>query len=122
MGETVNRYTKEEWVDLMTNLKGLPNFRHIIRSSFMDEEKNVYVIYVNSVSCNSIVLINEICIIITADRVHVEVVLKEKEESEPVKLMKKVLYEEGLDDMPMYINSKNEITKKIAAWRLGVGK
>lgn len=122
MGGTVNRYSKEEWVDLMVNLKGLPNFRHRVRSSPLDEEKNVYVIYVNSVLYNSTVLINEICVIITADRVHVEVVLKEKEESEPVKLMKKVLYEEELDDMPMYINSKDEIARKIAIWRLGVGK
>ena len=90
MGGAINRYTKEEWVDLMTNLKGLPNFRHRVRSSPLDEEKNVYVIYVYSgLSTESYPIINEICIIVTADRVHVEVVLKEKEESDK-KLREKI--------------------------------
>lgn len=128
-GNYTERYTQEEWASLIKELKGAPSFKHKVKSSPGDIQKNVYAIY-KDISDNeyNISYIEKICIVTVEDKIHIEIMATntfsdEQEIKDPyVKAFVKCLFEDALDEMPLYINDKDEVLKRICNWRLRNGK
>jgi hypothetical protein len=113
-GDYSDRYSPEEWKSLFEELKGLPHFKLRVKSSPGDVLRYVYEIGgEREVSIHE--YYNKIVFVVTDKGVHVE---KQYYRDELLDDVVKCLFEYPLNKMPLYINDKRYLVKKVANWRL----
>jgi hypothetical protein len=113
-------FPREDWISLVDELEGSLNFRCKVKSHPEDAFRRVYALtsgekHPSSPYCWE----DKIVISITESNIHVEVM---SYNNQFIKDFLQVLFKEPLRNMPLYINSKKEIIKKVSNWRLRRGK
>jgi len=117
-------YTYDEWKSLVYSFKGTPNFRQKVRSSSNDVTRNVFVIgeeVTRSFDTSSST--DNISFVEISDRffVRVNVLNSKRYKDSFIKKYVECLLTLPLEEMPLYINDKDPLIKKIVAWRFKVG-
>lgn len=111
--------SKEDWISLVDELEGSSNFKCKVKSHPEDALRRVYALTPDKREPSLHDWEDKIVISITESNIHVEVM---SYNDQFIKDFLQVLFKEPLRNMPLYINSKKEIIKKVSNWRLRRGK
>lgn len=108
------RLSYGQWMLLVEELKKLPNFKLKVRSSPGDDLRLVYALICDDGDSDWSYQ-NKISFTITDKKVHIELMAHK---NDFFNKFFKILIEEPLNRMPLYINELNGSLKTIAMWRL----
>lgn len=109
-----DRLSYGQWLLLIEELKKLPNFQLKVRSSPGDDYRFVYAL-LSDIENSEWGYQDKISFTITDKKVHIELMTHK---NEFFNKFFRILIEEPLNRMPLYINELNGSLKAIAIWRL----
>lgn len=105
------------WLSLIGELKKLPNFKLKVRSSPGDDLRLVYAL-LRDIGGSELDYPDKISFVVTDKEVHIELMTHK---NDFFNKFFRILIEEPLNRMPLYINDKDELIKIISSWRLKTG-
>lgn len=110
--EYSEQLTYEQWNSLIDALRGLTNFRLVVRSSPSDDKKFVYKLAKGRSFDGPEDAIN---FVVTEDKV---VMMVGSPKEQLFMNFVEMLFERPLNRLPLYINDKDEVVNRVVMWRL----